>query len=404
MTAASVVDVQGGMRGRLSRVDALRAVAVLLVVMHHLYAPPAHAPRAAAAFIEFVRGPGWVGVDLFFVLSGFLVSGLLFREYQLYGDLKVGRFLIRRGFKIYPSFYIFLFATFFFGVYPQRAPMREDLLWQSLFVQNYADWTPGVWAHTWSLAVEEHFYFLLAAFMAWRLRPGGRMPTLRQAVTGFVVAASLVLLARIATSLSNLSDTAPAGPLQYFATHLRIDSLLFGVLLSYVYHLRPDVWARITASRWRLAAASVLLLTPCVLFPDPTPFTVTIGYTLYYLAFGAVLALALPDARGGASRSAPGLVERLLAAIGAYSYSIYLWHSATKRWSAPIWESVTGHELGYAGQSVLYFISSIVVGIIMAKVIEMPFLRWRDAAFPSRSNLPQRNPDRAATPAATLAH
>jgi peptidoglycan/LPS O-acetylase OafA/YrhL len=393
MTAASVSDVRGEMRGRLSRVDVLRAVAVLLVMVHHMYPPPEYAPRIAHTLVEFARRPGWIGVDLFFVLSGFLVSGLLFREHQLYGDLKVGRFLIRRGFKIYPSFYIFLFATFFFGVYPQRAPMTGDLLRHALFVQNYADWMPGVWAHTWSLAVEEHFYFLLAAFMAWKLRPGGRMPTLRQAVTGFTVVASLVLLARIATAWGVLTDPA-RGRLQlhFFATHLRIDSLLFGVLLAYVYHVRPDVWARLTASRWRLAVVIPVLLAPSLVLPGPDPITVTIGYTLYSLAFGALLALALPSMREGAKPPRAGRVERLLAAIGAYSYSIYLWHSATKRWSAPVWKSV-----------LLYFVSSILLGILMAKVIELPFLRWRDAAFPSRSNLPQRTPIRVATPAATLA-
>lgn len=134
MTAASVVNVPVSLRGRLSRVDALRAVAVLLVMVHHLTPPPAYAPRAGVALIEFAQRPSWFGVDLFFVLSGFLVSGLLFREHRLHGDLRTGRFLIRRGFKIYPSFYIFLFATFFLGVYPRRAPTNWDLLVNGLFV------------------------------------------------------------------------------------------------------------------------------------------------------------------------------------------------------------------------------------------------------------------------------
>jgi peptidoglycan/LPS O-acetylase OafA/YrhL len=244
-----------------------------------------------------------------------------------------------------------------------------------------------VWAHTWSLAVEEHFYFLLAAFMAWKLRPGGGMPTLRQAVTGFVVIAALVLSARIATAWSILSDPAQGSvKLHFFATHLRIDALLFGVLMSFVYHQRPDVWERIVANRGRLALAAAVLLAPCLALPGPHPFTVTVGYTFYYLGFGAVLALALPSTRKDVAPATAGRVERLLAAIGAYSYSIYLWHSATKRWSAPVWEAAVGHPLGYVGQAILYFVSSIVLGIAMARLIELPFLRWRDFAFPSRSN------------------
>jgi len=387
MTVAGVVDVRGSMRGRLSRIDVLRAIAVLLVMVHHAVKPPAYVPRYAAALIEYAQRPSWIGVDLFFVLSGFLVSGLLFREHLVHGDLKTGRFLVRRGFKIYPSFYVFLFATYFFGVYPRRAPMPENLLVHGLFVQNYASWMPGIWAHTWSLAVEEHFYFMLAAFMAWKLRPGGTMPTLRQAVVGFGVVASLVLVARIATAWSILSDPSRGViQLHFFATHLRIDALLFGVLLSFVYHHHADVWARFTASPKRLAVASALLLAPCLFFPGPHPFTVTIGYTLYYLGFGALLALALTTSGQGAARPVARRAEKWLAAVGAYSYSIYLWHAASKHWSASVWKAVVGRELGYPGQVVLYFVSSLVLGVGMAKLIELPFLRWRDAAFPSRSN------------------
>jgi len=223
--------------------------------------------------------------------------------------------------------------------------------------------------------------------MAWRLRPGARTPTLREAVAGFAVIAALVLLTRVGTTWSILADpTRGRIQLHYFATHLRIGALLFGVLLSFIYHHRPDVWTRLTAHRRRLAAASALLLAPTLFFPGPHPFTVTIGYTLYYLAFGILLALALPQPGEPASPSGAGRVERTLAAMGAYSYSIYLWHTATKHWSAPVWTTVTGQELGYVGQALLYFVSSVLLGIAMARLIELPFLRLRDAAFPSRSN------------------
>jgi len=149
MIAVSNAELREPMRGRLSRVDVLRAIAVLLVMVHHLAAPPASAPRWAADLIAFAQNPSWVGVDLFFVLSGFLVSGLLFRERQLHRDLRCGHFLVRRGLKIYPSFYLFLFVTFYFGTYPHRAPTPHDLLVHGLFLQNYAAWMPGVWAHTW---------------------------------------------------------------------------------------------------------------------------------------------------------------------------------------------------------------------------------------------------------------
>src|SRR5215831_18752084 len=81
---------------RNAQLDALRAIAVLLVLGRHL------------PFFPLWIRVGWTGVDLFFVLSGFLISGLLFREYKATGGIRIGRFLVRRGFKIYPAYYLFL--------------------------------------------------------------------------------------------------------------------------------------------------------------------------------------------------------------------------------------------------------------------------------------------------------
>src|SRR5688572_16524528 len=80
---------------RLREIDFLRGVAILLVLLRHKYV------------FQFTYTMGWIGVDLFFTLSGFLVSGLLFKEYLKFGDIQPKRFLIRRGFKIYPIYYLF---------------------------------------------------------------------------------------------------------------------------------------------------------------------------------------------------------------------------------------------------------------------------------------------------------
>lgn len=93
---------------RITSIDFLRGVAVLLVVFRHIYFEPV------------LVTVGWIGVDLFFVLSGFLVSNLLFQEYKQTQTVKPIRFLIRRGFKIYPLFYLMIFLLFFIQV--QREP------------------------------------------------------------------------------------------------------------------------------------------------------------------------------------------------------------------------------------------------------------------------------------------
>src|SRR5215470_10370022 len=97
---------------------------------------------------------GWIGVDLFFVLSGFLVSGLLFREHLTHQRIEVGSFLARRGLKIYPGFYVLIAVSVLASVAMHRALSAAGVLSEVFFVQNYRR---GLWPHTWSLAVEEHF-------------------------------------------------------------------------------------------------------------------------------------------------------------------------------------------------------------------------------------------------------
>jgi peptidoglycan/LPS O-acetylase OafA/YrhL len=157
---------------RIIQLDILRAIAIFLVLAHHLgsggvrnsglyalvvyinHCPDDwhHAPERVARSIIHA---GWMGVDLFFVLSGFLVSGLLFREFRQYGRVRLGRFLIRRGFKIYPGFYVLLGATLLVFALTKIRAVKAGQIWcEALFLTNYG---PNIWGHTWSLAVEEHF-------------------------------------------------------------------------------------------------------------------------------------------------------------------------------------------------------------------------------------------------------
>ena len=126
---------------RLKQLDALRALAVLLVLGHHVTWNP--------IWVRF----GWSGVDVFFVLSGFLISGLLFREYKQYGSIHILRFWTRRALKIYPAYYLLILATVT-GRMLAKTPIGWSHIWPDLiFVQSYV---PGTWGHLWSLTIEEH--------------------------------------------------------------------------------------------------------------------------------------------------------------------------------------------------------------------------------------------------------
>ena len=112
--------------------DILRLTAVVLVLGNHL-----HLPLTGNSFLTAWATGGWIGVDLFFVLSGFLVSGLLFREYIRDQKVDLRRFLIRRGFKIYPAFYALLLFTIFVRIATDQSIGIRSLLGELLFLQNY---------------------------------------------------------------------------------------------------------------------------------------------------------------------------------------------------------------------------------------------------------------------------
>lgn len=333
-------------------IDALRAIAVLMVLGRHLPTFP------------FWTKIGWAGVDLFFVLSGYLISGLLFSEFKETGSLKVGRFYIRRGFKIYPPFYFFLAVTIPAAIiWPGLTPHPVNsvaVAVEMLFVQNYF---VGVWGHTWSLAVEEHFYLalpLLLWIMQKRERssdPFRRLPLL------FVIVAPAVLVLRLVAGSAHQYAT------YLFPTHLRMDGLLFGVLLGYYRHFQRETFAEIARSGGALCLTLFSIGTLFV-FPLENPIMHTAGFTMLYLGFGFLLARVVDISPGPIA----ALVVNPLSRIGLRSYSIYLWHVIVARMMPP-----SPGPLGFA----LYVACSITLGIAMAKLIETPALAIRERFFPA---------------------
>lgn len=376
--------------------DVLRAAAVLLVLGRHLHTTcPEDRPWLESSIIGLWERIGWMGVDLFFVLSGFLVSGLLFREYQSYGRISPGRFYLRRGFKIYPAFFVFLITTISIAAWRdcQPFPTAEKVLVEVAFLQSYL---PSMWNHDWSLAVEEHFYLLLPLLLLvliycrkvatgeWRVASKTKTgiyplpdPFRRLVpVTAGVMAAVLALrILNASRSFQFETHTTP--------THLRIDSLLFGVLLGYFYHFHQEKFNAITGrNRRKLLLAGTLLVAPMLILPMESPYVTTIGFTMAAVASGCALCGML-----GCKLWFPRCAE-VLAYIGAHSYSIYLWHMPVCRWGRIVAERIAGESLSFEAALTLYVLGSIGVGVMMSILVEYPVLALRDRWFPSRSGNP----------------
>ncbi len=356
---------------RLLALDVLRALAVLLVLVHHApfrWLRPLPGPTG---FWQGLQRGGWVGVDLFFVLSGFLIAGLLFREHKRYGSIHVGRFFLRRGLKIYPAFWVLVAVTL---LYPDdRLGNLPGDLWRRIlaavfFVQNYFG---GLWGHTWTLAIEEHFYLFLPLLLL-------LLPRIRGARANDPFAA----IPRICLVMSAIGLVLRWREPQGFlvATHLRMDALMFGVLLSWAYHYRVRRFVELSRrfAPWLIGAGIWLVLPAFLIRLDKTDL-MAIGLTQIYVGFGlvvaVVVAVGVPSNRW----------TRPIAWIGTHSYSIYLWHWPVRIWQKDASLFLFGFEPGPTQSLLIYILGSLVVGVVMSRLVELPVLRIRDRFLPSRS-------------------
>jgi len=362
--------------------DVLRGVAILLVLGCHYVVPPSN----AGSLSDLARGwahVGWAGVDLFFVLSGYLVSGLIITEYTRTHTFDLKRFAIRRAFKIWPPYAVYLGVVLVWLVYKSDLGAALSGLWPNfLHAQNYFG-TPRV--HTWSLAVEEHFYIVGALVFTWLFRRGPANVASLRIVGALALAAMTVSVSRY------LAHVKSGNHCNLYATHLRCEGLLFGTLLAHFSHFRPRALAFLSARPFATLFLGAGLAAPVlILTPDDSAWTAGPGLTGLYIGFALILQGLLATANTPwMSRGLRIAPVRLLGWVGFFSYGIYLWHvefaqTPFKRLAA----SETLFTAGTAKWLLLttgYVSAALIGGAAMSKLIELPALRLRDRLFPSKT-------------------
>jgi peptidoglycan/LPS O-acetylase OafA/YrhL len=343
---------------RKKGLDILRAIAVILVLFRH-----------SDLENNIFRHFGWLGVDLFFVLSGFLISNILFVEYKKYGNINIKRFLIRRGFKIFLPFYFFLFCTLLFTYFFNSTTYRwTETISEVFYLQSYV---PNIWIHTWSLAVEEHFYLLFSITVLLLSRKN----LLRK--KGFIVSSLILLLIisfllRFNVSYPHRADSS----FGFVKTHLRSDGIILGVLLSYLHNFTQSL-NQFLKRKWILFLLSSLLIAPGFYFKGGGYFMNTVGLTTVNLGFSllVLLSLDLEKYLNSGVLKYLKIPVNILCLIGINSYSIYLWHINIKK----IIYNNTSYDLHLMAAA--YILLSILSGILMSYLIEKPSLRLRDYTF-----------------------
>lgn len=355
---------------RIKSLDFLRGIAIFLVLLRHKY------------LFDFTVVLGWIGVDLFFVLSGFLVSGLLFIEFKKYGDFDAKLFLIRRGFKIYPIYYLS-----FLLYLPYLLSHNKTNLWaifyDFIFIQNYTTGWGYVYAASWSLAIEEHFYFglcicflIIVKYFPSILKPIENK--LNYFEIGILICLGICNVLRVIYNFYNPEMYVKS----FTMSHLRIDSLLFGVFIAYWYHFKkPNLISFFNKNKLALGCLSITLLayTPFV-EPLTSVFVKTVGFTMLYISFGIFLLFALFDEK--LFEKATNIIGKramgFICKVGFSSYSVYVIHTLIIFLINKF--DIQNRYLGFF----LVFVFSVFFGILLTNTIEVYFLKLRNKYFKSR--------------------
>ncbi len=362
---------------RLREIDFLRGTAIILVLLNHSPGMP-------------FSSIGWIGVDLFFVLSGFLISGLLFKEFLKYGKLDIKRFLVRRGFKIYPLFYITAIPYLILRIIDNKFWLKH-LIGDLVFLQNYLSHWAYLYPAGWSLAVEEHFYLGLAAVLYFIHKTSFFENSIKSMNKFFdpvvkivFLILSLIIVLRVISNLYLL----PGDNVKNFSmTHLRIDSLLAGVLLSYFFYFKKELLENIYINNKAILTIVAFFGLLWVPFLDQFSFfTMTLGFTLIYLSFSIIILSFIIESK--INQKLDSVFSRIgviiISKIGLWSYSIYIIHSLVNFLESKI---ITGNALNI-NIWLSFFIRtliSIFLGYLLTKYIELFFLKIRNRYFPSRS-------------------
>lgn len=339
-----------------------------------------------------IHNAGRTGVEMFFVLSGFLIGGLLFSELKASGRIDTVRFWMRRGFKIWPSYYILLLILGILGTTgwidtTSVATTLQTFFGHILFFQNYLPDNPN--GPTWSLAIEEHFYIflplLLWALIKWAARRGTDWRDYVPGVTLAIVVICLILRAvNLATGTTEWD---------FARTHNRMDALMIGVYCRFLVSNGSNIVDRIMKYRIPALVFIFAVVLSTGLYERFNPAMFTVGFLLISIAYALLLLLVYG---GLLARFEEGPVLKGVSHIGNWSYNIYLWHAFVPLIPLPGYEPVRNLINSYVawvpGQIALqatWFIGcSILVGYVMTKVVEGPFLKLRDRWFPSTKKAP----------------
>jgi peptidoglycan/LPS O-acetylase OafA/YrhL len=354
---------------RFAGLDHLRALAIIIVFVYHynMFGHP-------AGLYDYLGSWGWTGVDLFFVLSGYLIGGQLFARIAKDQPVSYGEFYFKRSLRILPAYFVVLALYLMIPGFTERSQLPP--LWRMItFTQNFGlDLAKeGAFSHAWSLCIEEQFYLILPLLII-------ALGTRKKAVWLLPV---LFLLGFAIRSVM-WYDVLPKQPsfgkayyeFIYYPTWSRLDGLLAGVALAAFYYFQPAAWQRLTRHGNRILLIALALVAGAwFIAHDDNQYTMQgaiFGYPAIAIAYGALTLAALSPTSFLYRYS-----SKLTRFIATLSYSIYLTH---KQLIHLTHEALHHYNIGDDTYTSFWISTAVALagGWILHLLVEKPFLRIRD--------------------------
>ncbi len=351
----------------------MRAIAILWVMLFHFR--NSHIPEG----LHEVARTGWMGVDLFFVLSGYLISSQLLRPYLSDAQPSLSDFYLRRAFRVLPAYLTVLalyLAVPMFREAPSLSPTWQFLTFTENFRINY--FNDQAFSHVWSLCVEEHFYLLLPILVLVLMRkPGfGKALTLILGILIFGIAMrSYVFTHQLAQGLAS-DDRENFITLYiekiYYPTYTRLDGLLMGVVLAVIKAFRPMWWQKLMTYGYAMLACGIACCAAAIwLFRDRFSSSATVfGFPLLSLGLALIVA---------ASISPRCVLSRIrgFALPATLAYSLYLTHKEIGHLDSVYLLRFLTPDSSWINLAI-FFATSFLAAAILYLLVERPFLKWRE--------------------------
>ncbi|WGK94634.1 MULTISPECIES: acyltransferase family protein [Flavobacterium] len=357
---------------KLYGLDHLRAFAILYVFLFHYFILSEGQPQWLPDIAKF----GWTGVDLFFVLSGFLISSQLFFQIKQGQNISLKQFFLKRFFRIIPVYLVSLGLYFGFPFFREKESLPP--LWKFLtFTQNLGlnlkDF--GTFSHAWSLCVEEHFYLILPLililFQLIKCFKESYWLLIALFLFGFgirIYSFNQLYLPKIIDDNSWLYWYK----FIYYPTYNRLDGLLVGVLIAGIYWFKPLIWSKISKFGNLFILLGLIVLTGAyfLCYDQMTFYASVFGFPLVAIGYGFIVV--------GAVCPTSFLYKwnsKLTTFIATLSFAIYLTHKGVIH--------MTHELLNHFGiDSTIMLLLSLVIcmsfAYLLHLVIEKPFMKLRN--------------------------